>query len=142
MTVRLTALADTSIEQADMKINMVKTYSQHVFKRQEVSMTEKEARFVGGEYKHVCGFYPRRFKTNLGMHIYRSVCVYNYDTSTKMFELDNIIGVFDNKKSHWFPVKWEGYAQPESECEHLLSRDGIHETIRDFWTTSDLLPCK
>ena len=41
MSKRLTALVDESLSQADMKINMVKTFSQHVHARKEITVTSE-----------------------------------------------------------------------------------------------------
>ena len=52
------------------------------------------------------------------------------------------MGVFGRIEVRWILVKWEGYDKPEWEREHLLRRDGCHETIRSFWTSSGLPPDK
>ena len=43
MVERLTSIVDASEEQADMKVNMDKTFTQHVHKREKISVTEAEA---------------------------------------------------------------------------------------------------
>ena len=48
MSTRLTAIADVSASEADMDINMEKTCSQHVFRRDKMSVTEQEVVKVEG----------------------------------------------------------------------------------------------
>ena len=74
MSKRLTALADESLAQADMRINMTKTFTQHVHERKEIEATEDEAKTVELKYDHKCDFCPRRFKTLRGMRIHRARC--------------------------------------------------------------------
>ena len=49
MSKRLTAIADVSIEKADMHINVSKTYTQHVHKRQDINVTDVEVTEVAGK---------------------------------------------------------------------------------------------
>ena len=51
MTKRLTSLTDSSETETDMKVNMVKTFTQHVFKRDDITATETEAVAETG-FKH------------------------------------------------------------------------------------------
>ena len=67
MTARLTTVANASMEQADMKVNMAKTVSQHVHKRQSIKATSEEAKAVEAKYQHKCDFCSRRFKTQSNM---------------------------------------------------------------------------
>ena len=62
MTTRLTSLADASLAEADMKVNMSKTVSQHVFRRDDITVTTEEAIAAEAEFKHQCDFCPREFK--------------------------------------------------------------------------------
>ena len=52
MTKRLTAIADVSEDRADMKVNMQKTFSQHVHKRSKIKVTEGEVRAAEAGYKN------------------------------------------------------------------------------------------
>ena len=74
------------------------------------------------------------------MRIHRSSCCYNYDTSAEVCEVEEIVGVFGEKKARWFLVKWAGCEEPEWERGHLLERDGCQEAIHCFWSTSGLNP--
>ena len=134
MTTRLTAVANASKEQADMIVNMAKTVSQHVHKRQAIKVTSTEAKAVEVKYKHQCDFCSRRFKTQGNMLKHREHCVYNYGTTDEVFEIENIVDVFGYAHSRWFLVKYKGYEEPEWSREHLLLRDGCRDTIRDFWS--------
>ena len=139
-TERLTALADASLREADMQINMAKTYSQHVFKREKIAVTVDELDKVEATYKHQCDFCTRRFKTDRAMHIHRQSCPYNYDTTEEAFPVKEVNGVFGHKDARWFRLELEGHDEPHWEREHLLLRDGCHEAIRDFWAKSGKNP--
>ena len=142
MTERLTKLGDESVAQADMHINMDKTYTQHVHRRAKIKITQEEARAVEEKYDHKCDFCIRRFKSRRGMLIHRAQCQHNYATTDKAFPLEDILDVFGHRHSRWFKVKWEGHDEPEWEREHLLVRDGCGDSIRDFWATSGKQPSK
>ena len=142
MTKRLTDLANASISEADMRINMTKTVSQHVHKRKPLKVTATEVAKVEAKYNHQCDFCQRKFKTNRAMLIHRASCVHNYATTEEVFVLEKIVGVFGHKDARWFQVKWEGYDDPEWEREHLLKRDKCHDAIRSFWATSGLSPTR
>ena len=60
MTTRLTAITNTSKEQADMTVNMSKTMPQHFHKRQAIKATSAAAE---ARYQQKCDFCSRRFKT-------------------------------------------------------------------------------
>ena len=109
MTARLTAIADTSVQEADMVVNMQKTFTQHVHERKEITVTKEEVMAVEAGYEHKCDFCTRRFKTRRGMLIHRNKCPQNYNTTEEAFELDEVIAVFGEKDNRWFKVKW---------CEH------------------------
>ena len=133
MTKRLTTLANASEAKADMKINMVKTFTQHVFKRDDITVTKEEAAAAEAGFKHKCDFCKRRFKTQRHMLIHRANCSHNYDTTDEVYEVEDIIDVFGSKDARWFKVKWKDYAEPEWEREHLLQRDGCGDIIRSFY---------
>ena len=59
MTTRLTSLANASETEADMKINMTKTFTQHVFRRADITVTEAEAAVAEANFKHQCDFCKR-----------------------------------------------------------------------------------
>ena len=54
MTERLTKLADASEHEADMKINILKTMSQHVHKRKPIKVTKAEVASAESNYKYQC----------------------------------------------------------------------------------------
>ena len=72
MTQRLTDLANASITEADMYINMSKTVSQHVHKREPIKVTQEEIASAEMKYAHQCDFCKRKFKTRRAMLIHRS----------------------------------------------------------------------
>ena len=90
MTRRLTSIADASEAQTDMKMNMAKTFTQHVFKRDEIKVTSAEAAAAEAGFKHKCDFCPRRFKTQRHMLIHRANCNHNYGTTDEVFEVEDI----------------------------------------------------
>ena len=94
MTKRLTALADASVGEADMTIRLDKTFTHHVQAQEKRKVTEAEALAAQKKFKHQCDFCPRRFKTQAAMYIHRASCPYNYATTEKAFELEDIVGVF------------------------------------------------
>ena len=136
MTDRLTAIADASVELADMHVSMPKTFSQHVHRRSKITVTSAEAATVAKAYKFKCDFCARRFKTDKSMQIHRASCVFNYDTTDEIYEVEEIANVFGHIDNRWFLVKWKGYDEMEWEREHLLARDGCGDTIRAFWAKS------
>lgn len=143
MTTRLTNLADASRDRADMNVNMDKTFTQHVYRREsKPTATKATAKKEEAKYSHRCEFCPRKFKTSRAMKIHQSSCVHNYGATTEYFELEEIRDVFGHQQARWFLVKWKGYEDPEWEKEHLLRKDGCHGMIRDFWTRSGLQPNK
>ena len=94
MTRRLTAIADGAKEHADMNVSMPKTFTQHVHKRDKLTVTEAEAKVAGKKCKFKCDFCPRRFKTDRNMQIHRCSCIYNYNTTQEVFEVEQVLGAF------------------------------------------------
>ena len=74
------------------------------------------------------------------MRVHRANCPYNYVTTEKAFEVEEIVSVFDHVTSRWFLVKYAGYELPEWNREHLLLRDGCRDSMRCFWDRSGLSP--
>ena len=142
MTRRLTALADGAKKDADMNVSLPKTFTHHVHKRNKLQISETEAKAAERKYKFKCDFCPRRFKTEKNMQIHRCSCIYNYDTTEEVFEVEKIVGAFGHVDNRWLLVKWAGYQDPEWNRQHLLERDGCHEAVRDFWSQSGLNPCE
>ena len=142
MTKRITNLADTSEREADMKINVSKTMSQHVYKRKPIKVTESEVSRAESKYKHQCDFCQRKFKTDRAIHIHRASCVHNYGTTDEVYVVEKIVGVFGYKDARWYLVKWQGFDESEWEREHLPKRDNCHDAIRSFWVASGLQPTK
>ena len=125
-----------------MSVNLVKTLSQHVFKRESITATNAEVKEIESKYTHKCDFCERKFKTIRGMRIHRANCQHNYGTTDEVFELEEIITVFGYKSARWFKTRLRGHAKLHWEREHLLVRDGCTDTIKDFWAKSGLLPNK
>ena len=142
MTERLTAIADASKNEADMVVSMPKIFSQHVHKRDAITVTEEEARAAEEGYGHKCDFCPRKFKSQRNMLIHRATCIYNYDTTDEVFAIEKITGVFGYRGVRWFRVKYQGYEEEEWSRENLLIRDGCMDSIRNFWAASGLNPSK
>ena len=142
MTTRLTALADGSVQDADMTVRMDKTFSHHVGKQELQEVTAEEVLAAQADFEHQCDFCDRRFKTKSAMRIHRDACPYNYGTTDEVFELEKIVGVFGRINQRWFLVKYAGHEVPEWNREHLLLRDGCQDTIRSFWEKSGLSPCR
>ena len=113
--------------------------------REPIKMTKEEIASAEEEkYVHKCDFdfCKCKFKKYSSILIHRASCVHNYATTDEVFtiEKEKIVGVFGHKDDRWFLVKWEGYADPEWEREHLLKRDKCHDTIRSYWSKSDPQP--
>ena len=142
MTARLTTVGNASEEQVDMKVNMIKTVSHHLHKRQAIKATSEEVKAVETKYQHKCDFCSRRFKTQANMLKHRAHCVYNYGTTSEVYEIEKIVGVFDYVHSRWFLVKYKRYQTSEWSREHLLLRDGCRDSIRDFWSRTGKHPNK
>ena len=105
MTTRLTALADGSVQDADMTVRMDKTFSHHVGKQELQEVTAEEVLAAQADFEHQCDFCDRRFKTKSAMRIHRDSCPYNYGTTDEVFELEKIVGVFGRINQRWFLVK-------------------------------------
>ena len=120
MTRRLTAIADAAKANADMNVSLPKTFSQHVHKRSKLTVTTDEAKAAEQRYKYKCDFCPRRFKTEKNMQIHRHCCIYNYDTTQEVFEVEQIVGAFGHVDNRWVLVKWKDYAEPEWNRQHLM----------------------
>ena len=52
MTERLSPITNTSIEDADMKVNMIKTFIHHVNKHNPITMTYSEVDDIETKYDH------------------------------------------------------------------------------------------
>ena len=142
MTRRLTAIADGAKADADMCVSLPKTYTHHVHKRATIKVSTAEAKAAESKYKFKCDFCPRRFKSEKNIQIHRCNCIFNYDTTQEVFEVEKVVGVFGHVDNRWLLVKWQGHQEPEWERQHLLERDGCHEVVREFWAKSGLNPCK
>ena len=53
MTTRLTSIADASEREADMKVNVTKTFTQHVHEREDIDITTDEVAAVEAGYEHI-----------------------------------------------------------------------------------------
>ena len=105
MTERLITLADRSVAEADMKIRMDKTYSQHVQIQEKQKVNEAEMLAAQKKFKIKCDFCERRFKTEAAMHTHSASCPHNYGTTEETFPVEEIVGVFGRIDSRWFLVK-------------------------------------
>ena len=136
MTTRLTNLGIASRDRVDMSMNMSKTFTHHVHRRDsKPAATKAAAMKIQSKYSHQCEFCPRKFKTARAAKIHQVNCVHNYGMTTEYYELEKICDVFGHQAARWFLVKWKGYDTPEWELEHLLRKDGCH-----VWTTYGLKP--
>ena len=76
------------------------------------------------------------------MLIRRANCMHNYNTTDKVYEIEDIVDIFGFAESRWFLVKYRGYEESEWAREHLLKRDGYQDKVRDYWARSGLNPRK
>ena len=129
MTTRFTELADKSLAEADMKIRLDKTFSQHVYRHEDVTVTEEEIKKTHEGLEFGCDFCMRKFATKRAMHIHRASCIHQYVVSEERYVIEDILNVFGPKDARWFLVKWEGYAEPEWQRGHR--RAGCGETLLD-----------
>ena len=111
-------------------------------KRTAIKATGEEVKAVEKKYKYKCDFCTRRFKTQSNMMKHRAQCIYNYDTTEEIYEIEKIVNVFGFADSRWFLVKWVGYDVPDWQPEHLLLRDGCRDSIREFWSSTHRNPSK
>ena len=93
MTTRLTEFADAALQEADMKIKLTKTYTQHLQKQGKIAKaTDEEVTAKAATYKHPCEFEKsgckHRFKTKTGMRIHRSACNFNYGLTGEKWEVE------------------------------------------------------
>ena len=141
MTKRFTVLANKSLAEADMQVRMDKTYTHHVCRGGEVTVTEEEIKKENDKLKVGCDFCNRKFETKRAMHIHRASCIHQYVVSDERFVIEDILKVFGKKNARWYLVKWEGYDDPEWQRGHLLELDA-KDAVRHFWTKSGLDPCR
>ena len=138
MTTRLTTLADNSRSEVTV-IKMDKTCSQHVHKRQCITVIENEMRAVEDTYKHKCDFCEWKFKTEKGMLIHRTGCDLNYGTTDEVFTVEEIVGLCAHKMWDYSwsntvdMTNWSG-----DDNTFCFIRDGCHDIIRSFWSKSGL----
>ena len=84
MTTRLTNLGNASRDRADMSMNMSKTFTHHVHRRDSKPAATKAATMkIQSKYSHQCEYCPRKFKTAKAMKIHQASCVHNYGTTTE-----------------------------------------------------------
>ena len=142
MTCRLTAIANASRDDADMNVSIPKTFTQHVYRRGKLTVTNAEAKAVEMKYKFKCDFCPRRFKTEKNMQIHHNSCIHNYNTTQEIYEVEKVVNAFGRVDNRCLLVKWKDHQELEWERQYLLERDGWQEVIREFWTDSGLNPYK
>ena len=149
MTDRLTRFADQSLQQADMKVKLAKTFTQHVcVQEKQAQVTCHEVRAKDQSYKFACTFCDagcaQRFKTAKGMMLHRASCQFNYATTEQTWEVESIVGVFGRRERWLFKIRWLGLNPEEDtwEPEHLLLRDGCKESVDAFWAQSGLNPAQ
>ena len=142
MSKRLTSLADGAEADADMKVSIKKTFTQHVGKRDDIKISKEEAAAAQDSFSHKCDFCNRKFNSRKAMLLHRNSCIHQYNTTEEVFTVEDIVGVFGWLENRWLLVKWEGYEEPDWQPEHLLRRDGCHDAIREFWCKNGLDPGK
>ena len=113
MTVRLTNFADAALREADMKVKLSKTFTQHIQPLRQVDVTtDAEVAKKMKKYKHVCEFAKascsQRFKTKTDMKIHSCSCAFNYGLTDRKWEVEKILDVFGNATRKLFLVKWVG----------------------------------
>ena len=104
MTRRLTAIADAARAEADMHVSLPKSFTHHVHKRSKMTVTADEAKAAEQRYQFKCDYCPRRFRTEKNMQIHRHCCIYNYDTTQEVFEVEKIVGAFGHVDNRWVLV--------------------------------------
>ena len=146
MTTRLTELADAALKEADMRVKLAKTYTQHIQQQEDVARaTDKEIAAKTAKYKHSCTFAKagckERFKTKAGMKIHCRACNFNYGLTERKWEVEKITAVFGRAERKLFLVKWTDRSDEDSwQKEHSLLQDGCAESIKEFWNTSGINP--
>ena len=91
MTQRLTKFADASLELADMKVKLSKTFTQHVRCQEKVApATAAEITAKEATYKFPCEFSGAgcraRFKTKQGMMVHSTTCNFGYGTTEEFLK--------------------------------------------------------
>ena len=146
MTTRLTNFANAAQKEADMKVKLAKTFSQHVQPLQIIGkITDEEVEQRMRQYKHACEFVKagctQRFKTKTGMKIHSCNCNYNYGLTDEKWEVEKIIDVFGKSTRKLFMVKWKDKPGEDSwQKEHSLLQDGCYPSIKAFWNESGKNP--
>ena len=90
----LTRIANKSMEMADMKVYMTKTFSQHVHKRGEITVIDAEMNAAQKKHAHKCNFCESRFKTQRDMYIHWANCIHNCNTTDTAYGVADVLGVF------------------------------------------------
>ena len=136
----VTMLADAPWWEVDMKINMSKTFTQHVFERGKFSVTTDEIAKVEATYKYQCDFCTRRFKSDRAMHIHRYSCPYNFDDTTEEpYGIEEINGCSATRTQCGSGCNWLGIRirrHTDTGSTFILLCNGYHTSIRDFWSKS------
>ena len=130
LTERLNTIADAAIKETDMYVKLKKAFSKIVEEQEQVSVaTLAEVKAVEDKYKFPCSFcndgYTARFKTDAAMQTHRISCTFNYATTDKAWEVEEIRAVFGRTERKLFLVKWADFAEDHPEAtswqpEHLL----------------------
>ena len=113
MSERLTSLADGAEADADMKVSIKKTFTQHVGKRGDIKISKEEAAAAQDSFSHKCDFCNRKFNSRKAMLLHRNSCIHQYNTTEEVFTVEDIVGVFDCLENRWLLVKWEDYEEPD-----------------------------
>ena len=146
MTKRLTEFADAALKEADMKVKLAKTLSQHIQQQEKVARaTDEEIMKKTATYKYECEYAKagckERFKTRTGMKIHCCACNFNYGLTEKTWEVEEILAVFGKADRKLFLVKWTNHPGEDSwQKEDSLIQDGCAESIKDFWDKSGINP--
>ena len=88
------------------RINMSKTMLQHVHKRQAIKrQAQKKKQRKGNTNTNVTSARGGLKRKTTCLIKHRSHCVYNYNTTSEVFEIEKIVDVFGYTHSRWFLVK-------------------------------------
>lgn len=107
MTQWITEFTNAALVEADMRMKMTKTYSQHIQQQEKVSTTtpvEIAKKMV--KYKHTCEFSKvgckERFESMTDMRRHTHNCNFNYGLTDEGYEIGRITTVFDKAERKLF----------------------------------------
>ena len=131
---------DHARARSDIHINVDKTKSMHVERQARIAPPSFE-KVMATEvnYKNVCEFCGRHFKTARGMKIHKASCNHFHNLTDDEDEIKLINATFDTPQHRWCRVEWEGHPGKDTwEPERSLLQQNCGASIEDFWHHSDL----